>query len=330
MSEAETELSSPGDDQNVVPNRAESKPGQRELVSPDAASATRQVLPIAVVLLAAFCWSYWPTILNLVHAWNSDPDYSHGYLVVPFALVFLWIRRDLYPGAAGRVAWLGLIPILLSIGIRYVGARWDLGPVDGWSMMFLIAGTVWMLGGWRILWWSLPSIVFLVFMVPMPWRYEKLLSVPLQKIATKASCWVLQFLGEPALTSGNTIFIGEQKMEVAAACAGIRIFMGVLALAFACAVLCRKSWWERAFLLLIAPPIAIAANVTRIVVTGLLYQHADSESAQHFFHDTAGWAMIVLAAAIYGLVLGYLSWVVREAEVIDTATVVNRRREARA
>ena len=298
-----------------------------DLPAGDSPSPRRTALAIAI-LAAVFLWSYWPTILDLVRAWNNEADYSHGYLVVPFALAFLWVRRDLYPGNAEKIAWLGLIPLLVSIAIRYVGAQWYLGSVDGWSMMFWIAGVVWLLGGWRILWWSLPSIVFLAFMVPMPWRYERLLSVPLQRIATKASCWVLQFLGEPALSSGNTIFIGQQKMEVAAACAGLRIFMGVLALAFAYVVLCRRSWWERAFLLLIAPPIAVIANITRIVVTGLLYQHASSDAAQHFFHDTAGWAMIVLAAALYGLVLWYLSWVVREAVQVDTAVVVGRQRES--
>ncbi len=284
------------------------------------------VLPVIAVLAAAFAWSYWTTILELIHTWNNEADYSHGYLVVPFALAFLWVRRDLYPGSSGKVAWLGLIPILFCLVIRYVGAQWYLGSLDGWSMMFWIAGVVWMLGGWRVLWWSSPSILFLVFMVPMPYRYESLLSVPLQRIATKASCWALQFLGEPALSINNSILLGEQKLEVAAACAGLRIFMGVIALAFACVVLSRRSWWERAFLLLIAPPVAVVANVTRIVVTGLLFQHSSTEAAKRFFHDTAGWAMIVLAAALYGLVLWYLSWLVRDAEEVDTSVVVARQR----
>ena len=276
---------------------------------------------------AAMCWAYWPTLVKLVETWETVPDYSHGYLVAPFALLFLWVRRDLFPGVSGKVAWLGFVPILLSIGLRYVGAQWYLGSIDAWSLILWTAGVVWILGGWRVFWWALPSIVFLFFMIPLPWRYERLLSVPLQRIATQASCWVLQFLGEPALASGNTIIIGEQKLDVAVACAGLRIFIGVIALAYIYAVLCRRSWWERGILLLIAPVIAVVANVARIVVTGLLYQHADSDAAQHFYHDTAGWAMIVLAAVLYALVLFYLTIVVREAEIVDTAAVVGRHRE---
>ncbi|MHB8901513.1 MAG: archaeosortase/exosortase family protein, partial [Thermoguttaceae bacterium] len=83
----------------------------------------------AVILLPVFLWSYWPTLLDLVNRWNNEADYSHGYLVVPIALGFLWTRRDLYPGASGSVAWLGFIPLLLSIVMRYVGAQWYLGSV---------------------------------------------------------------------------------------------------------------------------------------------------------------------------------------------------------
>src|SRR5438477_38409 len=35
-------------------------------------------------------WAYWPTIADLVSTWNREPDYSHGYLVAPLAVGFLW------------------------------------------------------------------------------------------------------------------------------------------------------------------------------------------------------------------------------------------------
>ncbi|MFO7907985.1 MAG: exosortase/archaeosortase family protein [Planctomycetota bacterium] len=281
---------------------------------------------VVLVLAVSFGWSYWPTIVDLVDTWETQPDYSHGYLVVPFAIYLLWARRDLFPGGAGRVAWWGLAPIGLSVGMRYVGAQWYLGSVDAWSMILWLAGVAWMLGGWRVLTWSLPGLAFLVFMVPLPWRYERLLSVPLQKIATRASCWVLQLLGEPAMASGNTLVFEQQRLDVAAACAGLRIFIGAIAIAYLYAVLCRRGLWERLFLLVLAPPIAVVANVARIVVTGMLYQHADGETAEHFFHDTAGWAMILFAASLYGLVLWYFTLVAREAEVVDTASVITRHR----
>ncbi len=51
----------------------------------------------------AFLWAYWPTLRQLVDAWDRIPDYSHGYLVVPLAVIFLWVRRRQFPGKAAGV-----------------------------------------------------------------------------------------------------------------------------------------------------------------------------------------------------------------------------------
>src|SRR5271154_5588779 len=53
-------------------------------------------------------WSYWPTLGEMVRRWSQDPRYSHGYLVAPFALYLLWIRRPLRPEHAGP-RWPGLM-----------------------------------------------------------------------------------------------------------------------------------------------------------------------------------------------------------------------------
>ena len=102
------------------------------------------------------------------------------------------------------------------------------------------------------MWWSLPSIAFLWFMVPLPFRVERWLSLPLQGAATKLSCWILQALGQPALAEGHVILLGDNRLEVEQACSGLRIFVGIVALAFAYAILMRRQWWEKALLLLSA------------------------------------------------------------------------------
>src|SRR4051812_27023384 len=37
-------------------------------------------------------WSYASNISFLIGVWNRDPNYSHGFLVVPVSLVILWRR----------------------------------------------------------------------------------------------------------------------------------------------------------------------------------------------------------------------------------------------
>lgn len=281
---------------------------------------------VGVVLGAVFAWAYWPTLVGLVRVWDREPDYSHGYLVVPVALYFLWVRRERFPGVASGLAWPGLGLIALSIGVRMLGDRLYLEAVDGWSILLWVAGVVWLLGGWRVCWWSLPSVVFLWFMVPLPYRVERWLSQPLQRVATHMSCWALQFLGQPALGEGNTILINDFPLEIEQACSGLRIFVGIVALAFAYLIIFRRAWWEKALLLVSVLPIALVANSARIVITGLLYQYVSGEAAQRFAHDVAGWVMIPFAAGLFALVLWYLDRLVREVELVDIKAVVHRER----
>jgi exosortase len=263
-------------------------------------------------------------------------DYSHGYLVAPLAVYFLWARRDRMPAATTTtmgtwcptwcpgLAWPGLVLLAISLVMRYVGAWYYLESLDGWSILPWVAGVVWLFFGRAYAWWCLPSVLFLAFMVRLPFRVELALSLPLQTIATKMSCWVLQVLGQPALAEGHTIHLGENTLEIEQACSGLRIFIGIGALAFAYVVIVRRALWEKAVLLLSVVPIALIANTTRIVITGLLYQYVSGEAARHFSHDLAGLVMILYAAGLFALVLWYLGKLVREVEALGPDAVVRR------
>ena len=264
-----------------------------------------------------FIFSYLPTLRELVDTWEKEPDYSHGYLVIPLSLAFLWIRRDSFPGWRPRIYLGGLLLIGISIAMRVAGRALFLNPVDGWSIAVWAAGATWLIFGLRVLYWATPSIAFLIFMVPLPFRMETWLSIPLQKVATKVSCFALQLMGQPALTEGNVIFLGEQQLFVAEACSGMRIFIGILALAFAYLVLIRRSWWERILLLAAVLPIAVFANVSRIVLTAVLYQLVSGEVAHQFSHDWTGFVMIPYAAAIFAIVIWYVGRLVPQVELLD-------------
>ena len=260
----------------------------------------------AVLSLAAFLWAYWPTLVDMVRQWVRQPDYSHGFLVLPIALFFLWSKRSRISADQVAPSMYGAVLLLFAALLRIAAGAFYLGPLDGWTIPLWIAGCVWMLFGWRVLRWSLPSIAFLWFMIPIPFSAETMLSVPLQAVATKLSTASLVMLGQPALAEGNTIWIGDYQLFIEEACSGLRIFVGIFALAFAFALFSRWSWWQKGLALVAALPIAIIANVTRIVATGLLYQFASSDAAKHFSHDLSGMVMIPFAAALFWLFLVYL------------------------
>jgi exosortase len=260
-------------------------------------------------------------------AWDKEPDYSHGYLVLPLALYALWTRKDTMPEITSNLHWAGLGLIGASCLMRWIGARFFLGAIDGWSILLWVAGAVWLLGGWRLLKWALPGVVFLWFMIPMPHQLEHMFRDPLQRVATKASTVALQCLGQPALAEGNIVRMGEEELLIADACSGLRICVAIAGLACAYSMIVRPVWWERVVLVVAVLPIAIISNVARIVITGLIYQVTTNHDMRERWHDYAGFFMIPFAAALFAFLLWYLSKLIREVEP-DAMTAGYRHRTA--
>jgi len=271
------------------------------------------------LLVASLCWSYWPTLLETFAAWVKEPDYSHGFLVAPLAVLFLYLRRGELPRETLRPSSIGLVLLLFCLLLRYAAGYYFLQPLDRWTIPLWIMGCVWTLFGWPCLRWALPSIVFLWFMFPLPYTAESLLSVPLQSLATKLSSASLLLLGLPVLAEGNTIWIGEEQLFVEEACSGLRIFVGIFALAFAFVIFSHWPWWQKVLTLVAALPIAIFANVLRIVVTGLLYHWVSGEAGRHFSHDFSGLVMIPIAAGVFWLFVKYLDLLLPEVEMVSPA-----------
>src|SRR5262249_40927039 len=85
----------------------------------------------AVLLLTAFVWAYWPTLNDIIGQWIHQPDYSHGFLVVPLALLFLWSRREQFPrGALHPSAW-GVAILFVACVLRIAAGAFYLGPLEG-------------------------------------------------------------------------------------------------------------------------------------------------------------------------------------------------------
>ncbi len=288
----------------AVNERASSTEKAPVKVSAPVASKRKRYQPTKVELYVALAvlsmltlWSYWPTFLWMENQWRTEPDYSHGYLILPLALVLLYRRLDLKPASGPFLEWSGLWLLGLTIVLRIVGRLAYIDFLDGWTLVPWVAGLVWLFCGRQILWWSLPSVVFLILLTPMPYRFESMLSFKLQGVSTVLSSIALRIFGFPAITEGNTIWLGDQHLLVEEACSGLRIFMGMVAMGFFFAALTRRSWLDRLVILACSAPIAVIANALRVTGTGMAYYWMDAERARAA-HDQLGFVMIFVGAGM--------------------------------
>jgi exosortase len=269
---------------------------------------------VALVLGAAVGWVFWPSLVELVEVWHSDPQYSHGYLVPGFALVLLWLRRDRCAVTALRPSWWGLLFLAAGCLVRLAGGYYYFFWLERVALLPVLLGVVVSLGGWPALRWSWPALAFLIFMVPLPSWLASALGSPLQRVGTLASSYLLEVLGVPAVTEGNVIVLRDVDLGVVEACSGLHMLITFFAVAAAVALVVKQPLRVRVPLFLSAAPIAVLVNVLRITATGFLHETVGSRVANLVFHDLAGWLMMSVALALFWLVNLFLCRVVVAAD----------------
>lgn len=256
---------------------------------------------LAALLVAALIWSYWTTLTAMAYKWWNDPQYSQGYLVPFFSLVILYLRRDRLEKITSTLDPRGLILVivgmLIHIACGFINQDW----LDGVSLLIVLAGLFWLFGGWSIMWWALPAVLFLIFMIPLPHSVETGLAYPLQRIATIGSLFLIQASGIPAVAEGNVIFLSHSRIGVMEACSGLSMLLIFFALAAAMVVIYRPPLLDSIILVISAVPIAIIVNILRITATGIAQEWFGEEAAEKIFHDWAGWLMMPVALGFLAL-----------------------------
>lgn len=293
----------------------------------DRAFETQRLVALGVVLLTGI-WAYAPTLAHFLATWLRVADYSHGLLVVPMIALFLYVRRDTYPGTCKAVAWIGLLPLLLAFAMRYF-AVWNYNEsVENWSVFPWVLGVAWFLYGTRAFQWALPALSFVVFMIPLPYAFEVAFRQRLQDIAASFATVILQLLGQPAVQINRIIRIGGEEIGVADACSGLRFGIAIGAVAVAVILLLRRPWWQNIVILLVVAPIALCVNASRIAMTAILVTKApwlvsaifgESRSIGGGADHLAGMVMSIVAFAVFFGFIVYIGRVFR-AVAIPTFT----------
>jgi exosortase len=276
----------------------------------------RTPLLLLTGLIGLLIAAYWDMLTLTSAAW-SDDLYSHGWIIPLFAIGLLWLRwKPFQASVPQRERWLGLLILAIGLATRLVAAEWTILPIDRLSFIPSIFGAFMLVGGLHAVRWAWPALVFLVFMFPLPTALEVNVLNRLQRMATIASTFVLQTLGVAAFRTGNLIQIPGMghPLNVAEACAGLRMATIFGALAVAMVFLIDRPWWDKLVILLSAIPIALIVNIARITVTAVLTKWVGQENyaVNKICHDYAGYVIMMPLALV-------LLWI--ELQILERVTV---------
>ena len=270
-------------------------------------------------LAALLIWAYLPMLRVFFDKWVNDPQYSHGFLVPLFSAYLLRQAWRSGPVAAAPLPWVGGALLVVILAMRAAAGSLLFHQLDAASFLLALVALSLAGGGIPLLKRTGPAILFLAFMVPLPYELERNVGQPLKTAATVSSTFLLQTLGQPAIRDGNLILIDEVRLGVIDACSGLKMMVTFAAFSVGAALLMRRSRFEKLMVLLGIVPVAIVANVLRITATGLCYVGLSDKGTLEFLHDLFGWLMMPVGLALLGLEVWALKRLVVEPESPGTA-----------
>jgi exosortase len=288
-------------------DNVEAKPVERDATPGMIRSGAFWFKVVLLVILVGFL--YHDILLRLVMDWWTDPNFSHGFLVIPFSAFVAWQDRKRLAGIPVEPAWSGLVVVAGAMGILTVGVLGVEFFLSRSSFVFLIAGLIIYYLGWRWFRGLLFPWAFLFFMIPIPAIVFNQIAFPLQFEAARLGNSLLALFGVPVLREGNIIQLPTMTLEVAEACSGIRSLMSLGALAVIYGYFLETRILPRVLLALSAIPIAVAANGFRIMGTGLLGYYWEPDKAEGFFHTFSGWVIFVASLVLLFSFHALLRWI---------------------
>ena len=240
-------------------------------------------------LFALLTVVYAPILASMVEHWRIVPDYSHGFLIVPLAVIFAYEKKFHLAAASLRGSWwgAGLLAFgLLLLAIGQLGSL--LAPLRA-GYVFGAMGFVLLLLGWEVFMLLLFPLSFLLLMVPLPQALVNVVAFPLQLIAAEWAVSILHMIGIPVLLEGNIIRLAGGDLFVAEACSGLRSLMALLTLGVVFAHFFRReSLFQQIVLVASTIPIAIMVNALRVALTGVLAHEYGQTTATGFIHEFQG------------------------------------------
>ncbi len=246
-----------------------------------------------LVLSLAVCI---PALGLLRVLWTNSEFYGHAYAIPGVAAYLVWSARDRIREAllAPEPALLGP-PILFAVAsaeaIMILG---DIGFGASVGVPFVIGAALYAFGGYRVLSPFILPLVFLVFMVPPPAFFQDQLLVQLKFLVTEIAVRVLQDMGQTITAEGNQVLIPGHTLFVADACSGLISIVTLMPLSAIVAYFLSHGIWRRAVVVASVIPLAVIANIFRVVVTVLMVSSWGIEYAEGVLHESFGLATYVV------------------------------------
>lgn len=215
------------------------------------------------LLLAAF----YPVLLWIYERSVAADSYtSHAFLIPLISGYLIYSQRDELKKTVREPSAWGLVALVTGLLIFVVSGLLRVYFTSGFALLLCLSGMILYWGGWawmKRVWFP---VFFLVFMLPLPEIAIARINLYLKMLVTYGAVGTVDLLGVPVVMDGAKIQLEGGELIVGDACSGLRSLIALIALGVFYAWLYpRRDWLVRGSLLAAVIPVALGANMIRIV-----------------------------------------------------------------
>lgn len=286
--------------------------------------AKRHPFLVLALLLTAI-----PTFFAMASGSWTQESGVHGPLVLATAIWLVWRSWDEIVALArpGNM-WLAVPVVVIASALYVFGRSFNFLMLEVAALLLAMLAIAYALAGHRVLMKMWFPIVYLGFLIPLPGWLLDAVTLPLKVFVSDVVTWMLATVGYPITQVGVTLYIAQYQLLVEDACAGLNSIISLTAVGLFYIYLLHNASWRYSLLLLaFLLPIAIAANVVRVIILVLITYYMGNEAAQGYLHDFAGIVTFVSALLLIFLLDTLLAPVRRR---LAPRNIQDKRKDAHA
>ena len=225
------------------------------------------------------------TISSMIHVWNVNETFTHGYLIFPITLWLLWRNRQTIANVDVQPEPRVLALLLPLLAAWYVSTIVSVQVTQQLAMVSMIPVLVWLIFGRRMLLANLFPLLFLFFAIPI----GQGLIPPMMEFTADFTVGLLRLTGVPVFRDGLFFSLPTGNWSVVEECSGVRYLIASISLGTIYAYLSYQSYLKRLLFVVFAIVLPIIANGLRAYGIVMIGHFSDMQLATGADHLVYGW-----------------------------------------
>jgi len=226
-------------------------------------------------------------------------DYAYGMFLPLASLAALWLRRREIAAAPRRVDFKGMPVVAAGLALHWMGVLAQQPRISVAGFIVLLWGLPYLMYGWGLARWLLFPCGYLFLAIPL--NFIDSMTAPLRTLATASAAGLLNGFGLEVVRVGSGLFSAAGNpfsFNVAPECSGLRSLLAMTALMGFYAWVSQKTTAKKWVLFLCSVPVAVVANIARIILVVVAAALFGQEIAMNLWHDYSGYPIFLISIVL--------------------------------